>query len=105
MRCGGSTNLESVRRNEEPKMKKPWIAFILNFLVAGAGFGYLRKWAWTGINFVIAIPTGIIVYHFSPDSPNTASVIVAAASGSFAITTAKTMNAKLVAQPAAAPRS
>ena len=87
-------------------MKKPWIAFILNFLVAGAGFGYLGKWAWAGINFVIAIAIGIIVYRFSPDSLNTASVIVAAASGSFAMTTAKTMNARLVPQPAAvAPRS
>jgi hypothetical protein len=86
-------------------MKKPWIAFLLNFLVAGAGFAYLGKLAWAGINFVAAIAIGLIVYHFSADSLNTASVIVAAASASFAMTTAKTMNAKLTPQPVAAPRS
>jgi len=86
-------------------MKKPWIAFILNFIVAGAGFAYLGKWAWAGVNFVAAIAIGLLVYHFSPDSLNTASVIVAAASATFAMTTAKTMNAKMTLQPVAAPRS
>jgi hypothetical protein len=86
-------------------MKKPWIAFVLNFLIAGAGFAYLGKWAWAGINFAAAIAIGLVVYHFSPDSLNTASVIVAAASASLAMTTAKTMNAKLAPQPLSAPRS
>jgi hypothetical protein len=85
-------------------MKKPWIAFLLNFLVAGAGFAYLGKWAWAGINFAAAIAIGLIVYHFSPNSLNTASVIVAAASASFAMTTAKTMNVQLTPKPVAAPR-
>jgi hypothetical protein len=76
-------------------MKKPWLAFLLNFIVAGAGFAYLGRWAWAGINFVAAITIGLIVYRFSPDSLNTASVFVAAASASFAMTTAKAMNAKL----------
>lgn len=86
-------------------MKKPWLAFLLNFLIAGAGFAYLGKWAWAGMNFVAAIAIGLIVYRLSPDSLNTASIIVAAASGSVAMTTAKTMNARLAPQPALTPRS
>jgi hypothetical protein len=29
-------------------MKKPWLAFLCNFLLAGAGFAYLGKWSWAG---------------------------------------------------------
>lgn len=91
--------------NRGCEMKKPWLAFLLSFLIAGAGFGYLGKWSWAVINFVVAIAIGFFVYRFSPDSLNTASVIVAAASASFAMTTAKTMNAKLASQGAPTARS
>jgi uncharacterized membrane protein YjjP (DUF1212 family) len=89
----------------ELKMKKPWIAFLLNFLVAGAGFAYLGKWAWAGINFGAAIAVGIVLYYLSPDSVSTASIVVAATSGSLAMSTAKSMNAKLSPQPAPLPHS
>jgi len=86
-------------------MKKPWIAFLLSFLVAGAGFVYLRKWTWAILNFFGAIAVGLIVYRFSPDSLSMASTIVAAASGSLAMTAAKTMNAKLMPPPITSPPS
>ncbi len=86
-------------------MKKPWIAFLLNFLLAGAGFAYLGKWAWAGINLVAAIVVGIIVYHFSPDSMSTASIVVGATSGSLAMSTARAINAKLSGQTAPLPRT
>ena len=31
---------------QEVYMKSPWLAFLLSFLVAGAGFAYLGKWTW-----------------------------------------------------------
>lgn len=86
-------------------MKKPWVAFLLNFLVAGAGFAYLGKWAWAGINFIAAIALGFAIYHFSPESLNIASTVVAATSGSLAMSAAKSMNAKLSPQPASTPNS
>lgn len=86
-------------------MKKPWIAFLLSFLVAGAGFVYLGKWTWAILNFFAAIAVGLIVYRFSPDSISIASTAVAAASGSLAMTAAKTMNAKLMPPPITSPPS
>ena len=86
-------------------MKKPWIAFLLSFLVAGAGFVYLGKWTWAILNFFGAIAVGLIIYRFSPDSLSMASTIVAAASGSLAMTSAKTMNAKLMPPPITSPPS
>jgi hypothetical protein len=86
-------------------VKKPWIAFLLSFLVAGAGFVYLGKWTWALLNFFGAIAVGLIVYRFSPDSLSIASTAVAAASGSLAMTAAKTMNAKLMPPPVTAPPS
>ena len=85
-------------------MKRPWIAFLLSFLVAGAGFAYLGKWTWAILNFAAAIAVGLLVYRFSPDSMSIASTAVAAASGSLAMTAAKAMNAKF-APPAASPSS
>ena len=86
-------------------MKKPRIAFLLSFLVAGAGFVYLSKWTWAILNFFGAIAVGLIVYRFSPDSLSMASTIVAAASGSLAMTAAKTMNANLMPPPITSPPS
>lgn len=52
-------------------------------------------------HFFGAIAVGLIVYRFSPDSLSIASTAVAAASGSLAMTAAKTMNSKLVPPPIA----
>ncbi|MGA8144820.1 MAG: hypothetical protein WB987_13105 [Candidatus Acidiferrales bacterium] len=82
-------------------MKKPWIAFLLNFLLAGAGFAYLGKWAWAAINLFGAIAAGFIIVRYAPNSLSMASTIIAALSGSLAMSTAKTMNARLEQQPAA----
>jgi hypothetical protein len=85
-------------------VKKPWVAFLLSFLVAGAGFAYLSKWTWAILNLSGAIAVGLVVYRFSPDSLSIASTAVAAASGSLAMTAAKTMNANFI-QSAASPSS
>ena len=90
---------------QEVYVKKPWIAFLLSFLLAGAGFAYLGKWTWAILNLAGAIAIGLLVYRFSPDSLSIASTAVAAASGSLAMTAAKTMNAKFIQQSAASPSS
>ena len=96
---------QPISHSREPKVKKPWIAFLLSFLVAGAGFVYLGKWTWAILNFFGAIAVGLIVYRFSPHSLSMASTAVAAASGSLAMTAAKTMNTKFIQPSAASPSS
>ena len=103
---GSDTNLALTvsRMILEVYVKKPWLAFLLSFLIAGAGFAYLGKWTWAILNLSGAIAVGLVVYRFSPDSLSMASTVVAAASGSLAMTAAKTMNAKFT-PPAASPLS
>jgi len=104
---GSHTNFASTvsRMILEVYVKKPWLAFLLSFLIAGAGFAYLGKWTWALLNLSGAIAVGLVVYRFSPDSLSMASTVVAAASGSLAMTAAKTMNAKFIQQSAASPLS
>ena len=33
--------------------KRPEVAFLLSFLVPGAGLGYLDRWFWAVVNFVV----------------------------------------------------
>lgn len=83
-------------------MKKPWLAFLLNFLIAGAGFAYLGKWIWAGINLVGSIAVGIVFVHYAPDSINIVSMVIGALNGGIASSAAQSMNAKLKLQAAPA---
>jgi hypothetical protein len=40
-------------------MKKPTVAFILSFLLPGAGLAYLGKWKWGLINLGIVLLVGV----------------------------------------------
>lgn len=42
-------------------MKKPWLAFLLNLLLARAGFAYLGKWGWGVVNLVAALAVGYVI--------------------------------------------
>ncbi len=81
-------------------MKKPWLAFLLNFLLSGAGFLYLRKWKWAAINFCGAIAVGLVFVHYASDRLGIVSAAIAALNGGLASSTAKSMNAKLKLQAA-----
>jgi hypothetical protein len=87
---------------QEGNVKKPWLAFLLNFLVAGAGFAYLGKWKWAAINFVAAFAAGIIIALYFPDAMSIAAPLVAAIDGSIAMSAAREMNAKSKLQAAQA---
>jgi membrane protein implicated in regulation of membrane protease activity len=75
-------------------MKKPWLAFLLSFLLVGAGLAYLGKWKLAVINFLAAVAIGVVLAYFSPSSVSTAGLAIAAASGALAMSVAKTMNQK-----------
>jgi hypothetical protein len=47
--------------------KKPWVAFLLSFLLPGAGLAYLGQWGWAVLNLVVAIGVPIIAIQVYPD--------------------------------------
>jgi hypothetical protein len=82
-------------------MKKPWLAFLLSFLIVGAGLAYLGKWGLAAANFFVAIAIGVILVIISPNSLNWAAIAIPAISGVIAMNMAKAINLKSQLQPAA----
>ena len=80
-------------------MKKPWLAFVLNFLLAGAGMAYLGMWAWAVVNLIVALAAGVCMALFVPSSQlGWLEIVLPVVNGVIAQTVAKTMNAKLQSQ-------
>lgn len=48
-------------------MKKPFLAFILSFLLPGAGLAYLGKWKWATINLLAVLALGIVLAFTLPE--------------------------------------
>jgi len=48
-------------------MKKPWVAFLLSFLLPGAGLAYLGKWNWAITNLAVVLLVGGLAAFFLPD--------------------------------------
>ncbi len=76
-------------------MKSRWLAFLLNFLIAGVGFLYLRKWAWAAIDFVVTVAIMLVVVHRFPDAVSLASTVVSVSNGVLAAQAAQQMNAQI----------
>lgn len=49
-------------------MKKPWLAFLLNFLLVGAGLAYLGMSAWGVVNLIFALALGVVLVSYVPAS-------------------------------------
>ena len=83
-------------------MKKPWLAFLLSMLCAGAGLLYLGRVGWAVLNFFAVVLLGIALVALLPSEYlQPAGIGLCAASGSLAMAMAQSMNAKLRAQGAA----
>jgi len=80
-------------------MKKPWLANLLNFFLAGAGFAYLGRWAWAVADLIGTIALAMLIHHFYPASLNVFAIASAVINGVLAHSTAVKMNDKL-ASPA-----
>jgi hypothetical protein len=48
-------------------MKKPIVAFLLSFLLPGAGLAYLGKWKWAVINLAVVLLVGILAAFLLPE--------------------------------------
>jgi len=48
-------------------MKKPLVAFLLSFLLPGAGLAYLGKWKWAIFNFVVVLLVGVLAAFLLPE--------------------------------------
>jgi predicted amidophosphoribosyltransferase len=84
-------------------MKKPWLAFLLNFLIPGAGLAYLGMWGWAVLNLVVALLLGGVIAAAAPDAVGPLSAGLGAASGGLAMALAQSKNAKAALQNAGAP--
>ncbi|MEP7048858.1 MAG: hypothetical protein ABJB12_00830 [Pseudomonadota bacterium] len=42
-------------------MKKPFVAFLLSFLLPGAGLAYLGKWKWAVVNLLVVLAIGVLL--------------------------------------------
>ena len=83
-------------------MKKPWLAFLLNFLIAGAGLAYLGKWAWAFADLAITLAIGFLLAYKFPSALNSASIILPVMNGVLARQIADQFNQRAQAQAAAA---
>ncbi|MGH8200922.1 MAG: zinc ribbon domain-containing protein [Steroidobacteraceae bacterium] len=82
-------------------MKKPWLAFLLSALCAGAGLVYLGRLGWAVLNFFAVVLVGIALAMALPsDFLQPLGIGLCVASGSLAMGVAQSMNAKLRVQGA-----
>lgn len=49
--------------------KKPWLAFLLSFVLPGAGLCYADKWGWGVVNFVVVQIALLMALNGPVDSP------------------------------------
>ena len=83
--------------SEPTKKKSEGLAFILNALLAGAGFGYLGLWKYAILNLIGVLAIGIGLALFLPEQfmierGNTIALVLGVMSGSLAMEFAKDMN-------------
>ena len=82
-------------------MKKPWVAFLLNFILAGAGIAYLGMWGWAAVNLAVTLGIGFVLAFRFPDAISVASTVIPVMNGVIAMQIAKQMNLKLESAPVA----
>ena len=49
-------------------MTRPFVAFLLNFLLPGTGLIYLGRWKWAIINLAVVICVGILAAFLLPNA-------------------------------------
>jgi hypothetical protein len=79
-------------------MKNRWLAAFLNFLLAGLGFVYLRKWAWAALDFIVTISIGMLLAFKFPSAIQTATIAIPVMNAVLAMQVAQQMNAHYEAQ-------
>jgi hypothetical protein len=78
-------------------MKRPWLAFTLNFFLPGAGLWYLGKWTWGLMNLAVVLAVGIIAVFALSEGAfekyiRVLAVACAGGSGGVAMAVAQQMN-------------
>jgi len=78
-------------------MKEPWKAFVLSFVLPGAGLAYLGQWGWAVINFFGATGVLMVVVFLQSETAfdylHYLILILAAGSGGLAHSCAMRLNA------------
>ena len=73
-------------------MKKPGLAFVFNFLLAGAGLAYLGMWVWAVVNLAVTSAIAYMVVQYAPDQLGLAGTVVPAINGVLALSIARAKN-------------
>jgi hypothetical protein len=77
-------------------VKKPWLAFLLNLLLAGAGLAYLGMWAWGVVNLIVAMAVGVVLALSVPASQlEWLEIVLPVVNGVMAQVLAQSHNAQL----------
>ncbi len=89
-------------------MKRPFLAFLLSFLLPGAGLWYLGKWGWGFLNLGIVLSLGVILGLTLPEEVferyiRFVAIGCGGGSAAFAELTAKRMNERRAPPPDATP--
>lgn len=80
-------------------MKKPWLAFLLNFLLAGAGLAYLGLWLWAVVNLLVTVACGFGMFFYVPASQQSwIEILLPVINGIIAQAIAQSKNAKMQPQ-------
>ena len=74
-------------------MKKPGLAFVFNFLLAGAGLAYLGMWVWGVVNLVVTLVIAYMVIQYAPEQIGLAGTVVPIVNGVLALSIARAKNA------------
>jgi hypothetical protein len=74
-------------------MKKPGLAFVFNFLLAGAGLAYLGLWLWAVIDLAATLGVAFLIVEYSPDQLGLAGTIIPVINGVLAMSIARSKNA------------
>ena len=76
-----STPATEITRVNMLRLKKPWLAFLLSFLLPGAGLWYLGKWKWGFYNLDLVIAIAGVTTILWPDSPDSVDHAIAFGNG------------------------
>ena len=80
---------EKEKQTYSGSAKKPWAAFGLNFLLAGAGLAYLGMWRAAVMDLAASVLVAILIAVYAPQQLGVAGWLVPIANGVFAVVIAR----------------
>jgi hypothetical protein len=77
------------KEQKSDSKKKPWVAFVLNYLLAGAGLAYMGMWRPAVMDFAVSAIIAVLIVIYAPAQLGLAAWLVPIANGVLAVVIAK----------------